>query len=149
MATKNQVSEICKIIEQVRPVKAFNVVNKHEMGIFAVIKFISENEEVKSVDISNFLGISSARMTVLLKKLEKKGIIAKKNCEVDARVVLVSLTEKGLEFAGKIKTKVESNVSMLIDEYGYDKLISLFLELVQIKSILDKNTSTDMEDLNV
>lgn len=51
----------------------------------------------KATDISEFIGITSGAVTAVADKLEKLGLIRRERSEEDRRLVLLSLTDKGLQ----------------------------------------------------
>ena len=62
-----------------------------------MIEFIGEDSAEGRVlsDIATFLGVARSSVTVSVKKLERKGLLAKSVCERDRRVVHVKLTRMG------------------------------------------------------
>ncbi|MBC7254441.1 MAG: MarR family transcriptional regulator [Actinobacteria bacterium] len=60
-------------------------------------------------------GLSRARCTVtgLVDRLEAKGLVRRRRCRGDRRVVYVSLTEKGRELAEELKEKVVPEIARL------------------------------------
>lgn len=144
MANKEEIEIVLDLLHQNRPVHSYESLMKNEIGIMGVIKFLSESEiagkgEIKSKDISDELKISSARMTVLLKKLETKGLVEKTVSKIDARVVFVKLSDKGSKFASIARAKMNESAENLIDEFGIEHLVRVFSDMQKIKNIMEKN----------
>lgn len=66
---------------------------------------IEDNKEYQPGELSRSLSVSSARISSMLKSLEKKGYILRRCSSDDKRKVFVSLTENGKKY---IETKRES-----------------------------------------
>ncbi len=144
MATKAEIEIVEKLLHENRPHKAFENVAKAEMGVLAVIRYLHRTEEeTNSKDISRSLGISSARMAILLKKLENRNWITKVNSPTDARAVVVCLSDKGKEELEKKKKQMEDAIGEMIDEVGVEELEKMFQNLNKIKDIMRKNVSEE------
>lgn len=75
-------------------------------GERAILAFLEQKKEVSAGDIANFLNVSTARIAVLLKNLEKKGLIKKTTSQTDKRKTIVHLTQKGEESCKKLREKL-------------------------------------------
>ncbi len=146
MANKQEVLLALELFQKNRPQKVFDEMKKKEMGVFSVIKYLNEAEgEVNSVDISKALGISSARMAVLLKKMEKKGLVVKSSSMLDARAVAVKLSDQGEALAENIKAQMFQTMEKIVDEFGLAELEAVMDKLGKIKQILEENMPAKME----
>ena len=144
MAKKEEVDMFVKLMEKNRPYHVFEEMEKYDTGMLAVLKYLNENEyAVKSKDINNALRLSSARMAVILKNLEKKGLIIKINSKLDARVISIQLSSYGKEVANTIKNNVRITTEKILDEFGIEYLNKLFEDMEKIKKIIKNH----MEDL--
>ncbi len=150
MKKDSEVEAIINLFESNRPEKALERINKNELGILAVIKYLyQKNEYVTSADISKKLNISSARMTILLRKLEKKQLIEKTNSKKDARIIQIKLSDKGNLIAKKIKEQIYTAMKKITKEFTLEELEMLFFKMNKIKKIMNENILKDLEDLNV
>lgn len=113
MATSSEIEIILELMHSCKSKKLLKDIEMTEDGSLAVIKYLYENNNVKSKDISDFMGISSARMVVILKKLEKKELITKETSLYDSRVINVNLTKKGVDYTSKIKANLEKKYQKL------------------------------------
>lgn len=77
-------------------------------GEKAILVFLEQKKEVSAGDISNFLNVSTARIAVVLKNLEKKDLIKKTTSQTDKRKTIVCLTKKGEDCCKNLrKTLIE------------------------------------------
>lgn len=145
MASKEDIIKSMKMFEEAKPHRAFDELNKMDVGFMAVLKYLSEkNREVSSKDISDHLGVSSSRMTILLKKLENKKLINKINDPNDARSINVSISNEGKNYALDMKNKMFNCMGNIIDEIGIEDLEIFIKNVNTIKSILEENKIENM-----
>lgn len=93
-----------------------------------VLKF----EPVSQKDLVEKLDVRPSSLSEMLKKLESKGLIERRQDEEDKRNVIVSLSEKGREAADKEKQrkgKLEEELFRALSEEERDKLNSILLKL--------------------
>lgn len=67
------------------------------IGVMAVLSCLYRNGELSIGALAAFERVQPPSMTRAVRKLEEKGYLARRACEGDGRVVLVSLTEAGRE----------------------------------------------------
>lgn len=129
MATQEQVAQIAEMLFRTHPVPFFQKVNESQAGIRAVMGYLSEADtDVTAGDIAAFMGVSTARVAVLLKKMAAKGLIVRERSPADARVTIVRLTECGTQTAQRMKDSMCRKISEVIDQIGMDRLV-MFLEI--------------------
>ncbi|MFI3207225.1 MAG: MarR family winged helix-turn-helix transcriptional regulator [Clostridia bacterium] len=148
MANKKDIELVLDLLHQNRPTQSYENLTKNEMGIMGVIKFLHDSgDEVKSKDISDYLKVSSARMAVILKKLELKDLIKKSTSVTDARVTVVKLSTKGKMLASSTEMRLQKSAENLIDEFGMDYLLTLLKDMNKFKNIMEKNMRNSEEIL--
>jgi len=95
-----------------------------------LVMLVLWEEKQKTVNqLGEKLRLDSGTLTPLLKRLELKGFVHRNRSKDDERVVLISLTEKGMELREKAKEiplKIVKCLDASIDE------------LIQLKNILTK-----------
>lgn len=150
MIQKEEVVAAMELFEKNRPEKALGHINQTRMGVWAVIEYLHTVEQpVTSKEISDTMKVSSARMTVLLKKMEREGLLKKEHSTTDARSILVSLTEKGYEKAVDIERRRYACMEEILEEYTLQELELLFQQLGKIHSIFQKALKThEKEEYN-
>ena len=96
MATEEEVERLLWLMHEVHPQHSFKEVDKTSEGLGAVLRFLGHVEEpVTSGQIAQAMQVSTARMAVLLKKLEGKGLIIRETGVNDARTTVVRLRQRG------------------------------------------------------
>ena len=74
----------------------FDKLNKHEKGVdFALRYLYNSEEETNAGDLARALDVSTARVAILLDKMEKKGLIYRYSSKADARKTIIVLSKKG------------------------------------------------------
>lgn len=147
MTQEEKVQLILELLHQSRPTHLFEQMRERDSGVMGAVKYLYEQQEaVKSKNISDRLHISSARMVVLLKKLEAKGWVEKYNSPADARVTLVQLSEEGRAFGQRMHDNFYQAVERLIEEFGIDYLIRLLEDMKRLKTIMEQHRKGLEED---
>lgn len=136
MATEEEIRAAMALLEENKPDKAFDELGKTRMGIWAVLCHLSKHEQaLTSKEISTAMGVSSARMTVLLKKMEGEGFLKKEHSPSDARAILVELTDKGKQTGIKIEKQRYRCMERILDKYTLVELRAVFEKLDTIHQI--------------
>lgn len=86
-----------------------NQVESKPDNTFKALKFIAKEKNVTAGRISEYLDIKPSSVTQIIKKLEEAGTAERIKSKEDARVTLVSITEKGL---ASLETKSEISTSL-------------------------------------
>lgn len=132
MADPEQIEQVIKMLDDARPTDFFKKMDETKLGIGAVIKLLHKNDgRATAGQISESLGISTARVAVLIRKMAAKGLVEKQTDANDARVTVVCMTEQGWQFANEMKEKMYRNVEAVIEKIGIEKLME-FIELSKI-----------------
>lgn len=142
MAKEEDVLAAIKLFEDSRPERSFDSIAKVKMGIWAALIFVSEaNHQVTSKEISDYMDVSSARMTVLLKKMEAEGLIEKETSTKDGRNISVQLTSFGREKAEIFQNKRYTCLEQVVELYTLEELAELFQKLETIRDIMHSGLS--------
>ncbi len=137
MATMEQIQKIHAEMEKAQPVEFFKNINKTQAGIGAVLRMLYESTEVVTAGkISEALGISTARVAVLLKKMTVKELIVKEHRGDDARVTIVRLTEKGEAVVVKMRDDLFSQIGHIIDTIGEERIMEFIAVSKEIKALI-------------
>lgn len=149
MVDQEEIYKVMQFLHDNRTFHDMDEIHIREKGIGATLVFLEKsNVEVKSVDISREMNISSARMAVILKKLEHKHMITKSTSTADSRAITIELTDKGRILAQKIEQDMYNTISIIIEEIGIEEFYATFEKIATIKRILDENKPKDMEVLH-
>ena len=137
MATREEIEKIVLLLDESHPSKFVKKHNETNAGIGAVLRFLSESDRpMTACSISQFMNVSTARVAVLLKKMEARGFICRRSGPEDARTVVVSLTDSGLNAAHKMQESMHRDVGILIDTIGMDRLIEYTNISREIRSVM-------------
>ncbi len=140
MATQEQIEYIVRELPKAHPANFFKVFNDSNTGIGFAIKLLysAEGNRLSAGAISEAMGVSTARVAVLLKKMESKGLITRESDRADARVTVVCLSEAGKTAAEQMQENMLEHISYVIDQVGMEKLLQ-FIELsVEVKMAMAK-----------
>lgn len=137
MATAAQIDNILSLIEKVHSSNIFDTTNHLHTGIGAMLFYLSKAKSaVTAGDISENLKVSTARVAVLIKKLEANGLIIKSQLPTDARVSIITLTDCGKQTIYKLEQDIRQKIGEVIDKVGIDRLTEFINISSEIKSIL-------------
>ena len=140
MATKEEIQKFMNMMDQMHPIREFSKIDATKAGIGAVMRFLDESgKPVTAGEISEQIHVSTARVAVLLKKMEAKGLIIRKSHDRDARITMVFLTEEGEKIIREIHQNMRKNVERMIDQIGAERLETAFTVMQEIRGILESN----------
>lgn len=141
MATTEQIEYVMRELPKAHPANFFKAFNDANTGIGFALKLLDSAEEnrLSAGAISEAMGVSTARVAVLLKKMESKGLITRECDRTDARVRVVCLSESGRAVAERMNDNIRRHISNVIDRVGMEKLIQLIELSVEIKTAVAEN----------
>ena len=134
MVSNEKIKRIIKLIEDVELEKVFKSLKDTMSGMGAALHILYEyDRSTTSGQLCDLLGVSSARVAVLLKTMESKGLIVKRKGVLDARTTVVSLTAFGKETTLKIREEMYNRINRIIDHVGFAQLEQFFAVAKQIE----------------
>ena len=137
MATQEQTGKVFEKIREVKTNLFFKNINSINAGAIFVMGYLYEVEkESYASSLCEIMKISRARMSVLLEKLIQKGYIIKKCSSEDARKESVSLTHLGKIQVESTQENVKKDISTLIDNIGFEKLLDFIETAEKINNIM-------------
>lgn len=143
MAAREQIEILLKELEKAPPSEHFQSIDKNVAGIRAILKYLNMTEDkVTAGKISEHMGVSTARVAVLLKKMTAKGLIEKEADPTDARLVVVKLSEQGKETAQRIQASIHAQIGEMIDRVGMERMLEFAAISNEIHSVMK---SADVE----
>lgn len=138
MIPREDAIEFLRKMREFRPARLFNKVDESTAGTRFVMVYLREHdEEVYASTIAKDLGISRARMGVLLQKLVGKGLVEKVVSRTDGRIEVLRLTPLGKKEIHDVREKMIDNVERVIEEIGLEELNQFIETSAKIKMILD------------
>lgn len=103
-------------------------------GHMFLLFMIYRQQSIKTTDISKYFGITPGAATAIADKLENWELIVRERDKEDRRVVVITLSEKGLAF---VKNKREKNVAMLeeiLKDFSNEEVLSVIQSLNKISA---------------
>jgi len=110
--------------------------SKGEAGILTYLSFFHNN--VLAGELSKQLRLTSGRIAIALKGLERKGYVKRKRDEKDHRKVIVTVTPKGKEHATKQKEHALNSVEAILKHLGEEDSKEFIRLFHKIYGISDK-----------
>ena len=139
MDQKNRIIKLLEQNDKSNSFTFFHTFDATKRGAYFVLDYLLKHEEeVISVDLSNALNVSTARMTKLLMKMEQKKLITKRKSPEDARKTIVEITNNGKEQFLEYKNLVIEYLISIVNEIGVDKFEEYLLITSKIKSITEE-----------
>lgn len=144
MPSQEEIQQAKELFDKLKPFKTLDDITKTNIGLHAVLSYLfATDEETTSKDISTALNVSSARMTVLLKKLESAQLIEKSPSPTDARAVHIKLTEKGVLEAYHIESQKELAIATILETIPLNELTPVLEKMkfihTTIQNTMEKN----------
>lgn len=137
MESKERLEIILKMMEQSNPVDFFKKVNELHMGMGAILQYLLRYDGmVTAGQISEELGVSTARVAVLLKKMADKGLLTKEKGTMDGRITIVKMTEFGEDIAIQMRNDMWNQLETIIDTVGEERILEFISIANEIKSIV-------------
>ena len=108
--------------------------NRGEIGVLGYLMF--NGAKVSSVELSDALKVSTARMSSILNSLEAKRFVKRTNDENDKRKTLVLITNKGKETFINAENELKEHIKYLIRSIGIDDFNEYLRITKKIKNII-------------
>lgn len=127
---------------------AFNNINRKKL--LSDMKFILQGEDLFLVMLLEMGGVSTpskvvedsefspARLSAILKALESKGYIEKKQDEIDKRCTIIEITDVGRERSDTIKREMIENALILTERLGEKDAAELIRIIKKLVSVLSE-----------
>ncbi len=129
MSDPKQVEQVLALLRECGPGEVLRKMNESSTGIAAVLQFLREADgAVTAGQISAFMNVSSARMAVLLRKMESRGWITRHPGAADGRTTVVALSAQGRQKADALHAALCSQIEALIEKVGAER-IAQFAEI--------------------
>ncbi|MBR2577426.1 MAG: winged helix-turn-helix transcriptional regulator [Erysipelotrichaceae bacterium] len=151
MTKREKAVRLMEEIKKKRPVPLLEHIDRGERGINFILAYLDSHrdKEVIAADLAKELGVSTARVSVLLKKLKDKALIKTFASARDARKAVVELTEKGEKTAKENLEKLIKAHEKLLDELS-DKEIETFLRISgKMQMIMDETLKEGGKDESI
>ena len=142
MAEAKDIEYVLKHMTKHKPKHGPDQVDQMREGIGNVMRYLGQQAHpVTAGEISRNTGVTTARIAVLLKKMEEKGMITRSKDPGDSRKTLISLSSAGQEFHNTREAEFRSFIASIIDGVGMERL----REFVEIQDQIAKIAMEHME----
>ena len=147
MATDKQVEEVLRAFSSSSQAQDFRGqhinmshinINMQDAGMFGVLGLLSRSSApLTAGDVSKELGVSTARVAVLIRKMVEKKLIRKEASASDARIVELKLAPHGREVLEEIQKQRTAQLKLLIDKIGMERLMEYIEISKEIRTIAE------------
>lgn len=136
MASGEQIQILLEALQKATPSQLLQNIDDRTAGMRAILLYLAAGEEeVTASMISEYMQVSTARVTVLLKKMEAKGLIEKERDPEDNRRVKVTLSDRGRELATQVQERIDAHVASMIDQIGMERMMEFAATAKEIQAL--------------
>lgn len=139
----NQREKAIELIHKMRPSRSdfINQLNMTDRGIHFILGYLEEAKgKVIAGDLAKQLNVSTARIAVLIKKMESRDLIRTYNSPEDARKTVIEITAIGKEQAEAFKEELILGMEKLIEVVGVEDIEEFIRISIKIKEAIEKTT---------
>lgn len=108
--------------------------NKLNITEFSVLEVLYQKGKQTIQQIGTSILVSSGSMTYVIDKLEQRGLLSRKPCPDDRRVIHVVLTDEGIELMNEIMPKYHEFVGNMFDSLELEESDTLVKLLIKVKN---------------
>ncbi len=120
--------------------------NDMNTGIGAVLRILKgSTSQVSARKISEIMGVSEARVAVLLRKMEKRGYIIREKDSNDGRITIVKLTSNGEMYTQNLHDVLCKNIEIIIESIGFEKIKQYISLTEEINNVIQSKLTTPPE----
>ena len=130
------------------PRPLFDSIGLEEKGIRFILGYLKchKDEDIKIADLARELGVSTARMSVLIGRMEADKLVRKIRSKKDARQVMVKITAAGEKIADEHFETLVRAYEKLIDSVSEEDLRNYVRVSGIIKGVLKNAKAGDKTD---
>lgn len=140
MTKREKAIELMNELRKSGPRPIFERIDNSDKGIYFIIGYLKhhKDEDVFATDLANKLHVSTARISIILKKLENRGLVLKQQDKKDTRKVKIKLSKKGERLADEHFEKIVKAHEKLVDEISDTELKTYIRISKKIKEALSQ-----------
>lgn len=139
MNKNERASLYLKELAKCKPNHIFERFNNMEKGIQFILLYLYEhNKEIIAGDLASSLKVSTARIAVLLKKMEKRDLIIRRPSAQDGRKTVVELTDLGRKTVEAMRKKALDKMERLIEEIGEEDILAFIRISLKIREFMER-----------
>ena len=103
----------------------------------AILRTLIITGPISSADLSRKLYVTPSNITGIIDRLEKKGLIERIRQHGDRRIVLITLTENGMNLGKKLPDPIETKLTSKLADLESERVQMMGLALNQVLNLLD------------
>ena len=139
MSNREEAQEFLDQLHKCRAKSFFGRLDDTQRGIGCVLLYLREAEGVVySGDLARELNVSTARIAVLLKNMEKNGLLTRSASRKDARRTIIALTPAGIAQVDEMREHILDAAELLIERVGKDDLDEFLRISMKMKNALEE-----------
>jgi DNA-binding MarR family transcriptional regulator len=108
---------------------ALNYRKASELGVHPgqlhVLKMVAMHDGISQKELANLLRVKPPTVAVMVKRMEKAGLIRRVEDREDMRVMRISLTEEGKRISGKADEAMHENEKVILQGFSDEELAQL------------------------
>lgn len=131
------------LVHRDKLVRHINQMSQGEEYVLLLLK--DSKDSLFPRDISKIMGITSARVAAILRRLEEKGLVTRKGSTTDHRCTKVIITEKGDSVIAAQQDKAVAYLTKVLTQLGQEDAVK-YTEIM--KKIYHNNNDIDRKEAN-
>lgn len=123
MGTREDAQELLHKLRACRSKSVFGKIDESQKGVGFVLVYLWESDhEVIAGELAKELNVSTARIAALLRKMEKNGLIIRYRSPMDARQIVVEITEQGNAYVNQMREQILMKMELLLEKVGKEDI---------------------------
>lgn len=123
MADREYIVSVMKRLHERPPEDTLRKFNDDNAGINCMLKYLEQvGRPVSAGEISEYMHVSTARVSVLLRKMSERNFIIRENSSKDARRLMISLSERGRAEDLRHREEMINIFGRIIDKIGKERM---------------------------
>lgn len=123
MASREDAKEFLNKLYSCIPRSFYNRLETTQRGFGFILSYLERADgEVIAGDLARMLNVSTARIAVLLKRMEQKGYISRSASSEDRRRTVVEITPLGISYVDDMREQTLSRVEKLLDLFSKEEI---------------------------
>lgn len=137
MITRELAQYYFKLLRESAPLPFINHVEQSDKGIACVLCYLSEHSgKVYANSIADDMNVSRARISIIVEKLVRRGLVRKINSNIDARIQELSITPKGRGLLREIDDNISQKIMAIVEVIGEDEFLHFISLCKKIKEVM-------------
>ena len=138
MSTREEAKAFLVKLCSCMPRSCYSKLEATQRGYGFILDYLEQTGgEMSTRDFAEKLNVSPARITALLKKMEKSGLITRRPSSKDARRIIIEITPAGIAFVDNLREQTLSKVAQMLDRVGKENIETYIKISQQIKEAME------------